>query len=142
MHIQYVRSYPIYTDVHLPSASLVYFTESIKVLIAQGVKQSVRPSVVDVVVGTKIVISRLLGICACYKQNQLIDNGEKHASNCSKRLTGATNCAFSVQYACGLSTTPTLLALYYYADAIVHAQAQCCKGSQSHKTALLQSMEG
>ena len=29
------------------------------------------------------------------------------ASNCSKRLTSATNRAFSVQHACGLSTTPT-----------------------------------
>ena len=29
-----------------------------------------------------------------------------HASNCSKRLSSATNRAFSVQHACGLSTTP------------------------------------
>ena len=48
---------------------------------AQEVKQSVCPSVaivvIVVVVGTKIAISRLLGICACYKHNQLIDIGEK-----------------------------------------------------------------
>ena len=30
-----------------------------------------------------------------------------HASNCSKRLTSATNRAFSVLHACGLLTTPT-----------------------------------
>ena len=41
--------------------------------------------------------------------------------------------AFSVQHACGLLTTPTLLAC---ADATVHPQAQCCKESSSHKTAL------
>ena len=53
-------------------------------------------------------------------------------SNYSKRLTSVTN-AFSVQYACGLSTTPTLLARV---DATAHAQAQCRKGSLNHKTAL------
>ena len=77
---------------------------------AQGVRQSVCPSIV-VVVGTKIAISRLLGICACYKHNQSIDIGERWficASNCSKRLTSAINGVFSVQYACGLSTTPTI----------------------------------
>ena len=42
---------------------------------AQGVKQSVCPSVI--VVGMKIAISRLLGVCACYKHNQSIDIGEK-----------------------------------------------------------------
>ena len=55
-------------------------------------------------------------------------------------LTSPINRAFSVQHACGLLITPTLLA--YYADAIAYAQAQCWKGSSSHKTALLQSMEG
>ena len=40
-----------------------------------------------------------------------------------------TNRGFFVQYACGLSTTPTLQAC---ADAIVHARAQCRKGSSSH----------
>ena len=42
---------------------------------AQGVKQSVCPSVV--VVGTKIARSRVLGIYACCKHNQSIDIGEK-----------------------------------------------------------------
>ena len=41
---------------------------------AQGVKQSVCPSVV---VGTKIARSRVLGICACCKHNQSVDIGEK-----------------------------------------------------------------
>ena len=59
------------------------------------------------------------------------------ASNCSKRLTSATNRAFSVQYACGLSTTPTLLA---YTDVTAHAQAPYWKGSSSHKTAMPQSV--
>ena len=53
-----------------------------------------------------------------------------------KRLASATNCAFSIQHACGLSTTPTLLVyLYTYADMTAHAQAQYWKGSSSHKTA-------
>ena len=43
---------------------------------AQGVKQSVCPSVV-VVVGTKIARSRVLGVSACCKHNQSIDIGEK-----------------------------------------------------------------
>ena len=102
---------------------------------AQEVKQLVYPSVaviVIVVVGTKITISHLLGICACYKHNRSIDIGENFicASSCSKRLTSATIRAFSVQHACNL-TTHTLLA--YYADAIAHAQAQCWKGSSNHK---------
>ena len=46
---------------------------------AQGVKQSVCPSVVVVVVvvSTKIARSRVLGICACCKHSQLVDIGEK-----------------------------------------------------------------
>ena len=49
---------------------------------AQGVKQSVCPSVVVVVVvviviGMKIARSRVLGICVRYKQNQSVDIGEK-----------------------------------------------------------------
>ena len=82
---------------------------------AQGVKQSVCPSVVVVViivvvvVGRKIVISRLLGICECYKHNKLIDISEKRTSNRSKGLTSAKNRAFSIQHACGISATPTLL---------------------------------
>ena len=39
-----------------------------------------------------------------------VENWFIRASNFSKRLTSATNRAFSVQHACGLSTTPTLLA--------------------------------
>ena len=41
----------------------------------QGVKQSVYPSVVIVVVvvGTKIARSRVLGVCACCKHNQSVD---------------------------------------------------------------------
>ena len=85
---------------------------------AQGVKQSVCPSVVIVVVvGTKVSRSCVLGICVCCKHNQSVDIGENwfvRTSNCLKRLTSATNCAFSVQHAYGLSTTPTLLA---FADA-------------------------
>ena len=46
---------------------------------AQGIKQSVCLSVVVVVVvvGTKIARSRVLGICACCKQNQSVDIGAK-----------------------------------------------------------------
>ena len=44
---------------------------------AQGVKQSVCPSVVVVVVGMKIARSRVLGVCACCKHNQSVDIGEK-----------------------------------------------------------------
>ena len=73
-------------------------------------------ALVVVVVGMEIPRSRvLLGICVCCKHNQLVDIGEKliiRTLNCSKRLTSATNRAFSVQHACGLSTTPTLLAKY------------------------------
>ena len=48
---------------------------------AQGVKQSVCPSVVVVVVvvGTKIARSRVLGVCTCCKHNQSVDIGEKLA---------------------------------------------------------------
>ena len=59
------------------------------------------------------------------------------ASYCSKRLTSATNRTFSVQHACGLSTTPTLS---MHADATAHAQALYWKGSSGHETALLQSV--
>ena len=48
------------------------------------------------------------------------------------KLTSVINRAFSVQPACGLSNTPTLLAC---ADVTAHAQAQCWKRSSSHKTA-------
>ena len=73
----------------------------------QGVKQSVCMSVV---VSTKIARSRVLGIYACYKHNQSVDIGEKLVCMSFKlleRLTSATNHAFSVKSACGLSTTPT-----------------------------------
>ena len=43
-----------------------------------------------------------------------------------KKLTSATNRTFSIQHACGLLTTPTLLVC---ADATVHAQMLCWKGS-------------
>ena len=81
---------------------------------AQGVKQSVCPSVVVVVVvvvGTKIARSRVLGICAYCKHSQSVDIGEKLVCTgfeLLKKATSATNRAFSVQHACGLSTTPTL----------------------------------
>ena len=78
---------------------------------AQGVKQS---SVV-VVVGTKIARSRVLGVCACYKHSQSVGIDEKLVcirfeflkKACS---ASATNRTFSFQHACGLSTTPTVLA--------------------------------
>ena len=76
----------------------------------------------------------------CYKHNQSIDIGDYMRFKLLKKATSATNRAFSLQHACGLLITPTPLASYYYTDAIVHAQAQCWKGSLSHKTALL--MEG
>ena len=44
---------------------------------AQGVKQSVCPSVVVVVVGTKITRSQVLGVCACCKHNQSVVISEK-----------------------------------------------------------------
>ena len=75
---------------------------------AQRVKQSV---CLSVVVGMKIARSLVLGGCAYCKHNQSVDIGENwfvRIPNCSKRLTSTTNCAFSVQHACGLSTTPTL----------------------------------
>ena len=50
-----------------------------------------------------------------------------HASNCWKWLTSAINRAFSVQYACGLLTTPTLLVC---ADMTAHARTQYRKGFQ------------
>ena len=79
---------------------------------AQGVKQWVCMSVV--VVGMKIARSRVLGIRVCCKLNQSVDTLEfVHTSNCSKRLTRATNCAFSVQH------------------ATVHAQVQSWKGLKS-----------
>ena len=59
---------------------------------AQGVKQSVCPSVVVVVVvvivvvGTKIARSRVLGFYACCKLNQSVDNGEKLVSICIELL--------------------------------------------------------
>ena len=82
----------------------------------QGVKQSVCMSVIVViiaVVGTKIARCRVLGIHARCKHSQSVGIGDKlvySASNCSKKLTSATNRAFSVQHAYGLSTTPTPLA--------------------------------
>ena len=115
----------------------------------QGIKQSVCPSVV---IGMKIPRSRILGICvasspdplsisqllilhtkafcACCKHNQLVDIGENLFVY---TLTSTINHVFSIQHACDLSTTPTLLV---YAAVTVHAQPQCWKGSSNHKTAL------
>ena len=63
---------------------------------AQGVKQSVCPSVVVVVVvvvvGTKIARSRDLGICACCKHNELVDICEKLVSVRFKLLNRAHKC--------------------------------------------------
>ena len=57
---------------------------------AQGVKQSVCPSVVVVVVvGTKIARSRVLGVCACCKHNQSVDIGEKLVYTCFESLKKA-----------------------------------------------------
>ena len=80
----------------------------------QGVKQSACLFVV-VVIGTKIARSCVLGVYACCKHNQSVDISEKLVCtrlNCSKKLSSATNHAFSIQHACGLLTTPTLLAYY------------------------------
>ena len=89
-------------------------------------------SVVIVVVGTKIARSCVVGFYARCKITQSVDNWFVCALNCSKRLTRAITRAFSVQHACGLSTTPTLAC----ADTTAHAQAQSWKGSSVHKTAL------
>ena len=108
---------PTYLSPILPNTSMYkqvpILDSSYPVRMCKGkaISLSRRPSVV--VVGTKITRSHVLGICACYKHNQLVDIGGKlvvRASNCSKRFTSAKNYAFSVQYPCGLSITPTLLA--------------------------------
>ena len=83
---------------------------------AQGIKQSVYPSVV---IGTKIATSLVLGICACCKRNESV---EKLVSTSFKLLKYFTSAAFSVQHACGLSTTPTLLVC---ADGTAHTRVQC-----------------
>ena len=71
----------------------------------QGVKQLVYPF--DVVVGTKIARSLVVGICAYCRHNESIDIDEKlaslHTSNCNLLALHI------VQHACGLSTTPTVL---------------------------------
>ena len=58
---------------------------------AQGVKQSVCPSVavVVVVVGTKIARSRVLGVYVCCKHSQSVDIGEKLACTCFEFLKKA-----------------------------------------------------
>ena len=55
---------------------------------AQGVKQSVCPSVV-VIVGTKIAIFRVLGVCAGSKHNQSVDIDEKMVCTCFELLKKA-----------------------------------------------------
>ena len=64
----------IFADIYLPRVH------------AQGVKQSVCPSVV---VGTKIARSRILGIYACCKHNQSVDIGKKLVYTCFKLLKKA-----------------------------------------------------
>ena len=86
--------------------------------------------VVVVVVGTKVARSRVLGICAHCKHKQSVDISEKLVYTSFELLKKAyyyKSCIFC-QHACGLSTTPT--------NATALAQAQCWKGSSSHKTAL------
>ena len=84
---------------------------------AQGVKESVCPSVVVVVVvvvGTKITRSQVLGVCAFCKHNQSVDIGEKVVCSYTLQISQKgllVNRAFSVQYACGLSTTPTFFSI-------------------------------
>ena len=74
------------------------------------IKQSVCMSIiVVVVVGTR---SRILGICVYYKHNQSVDIGEKLVCTCFKllkRLTSATNHAFSVQHACDCTCSSSVL---------------------------------
>ena len=73
------------------------------------------------IVVTKIARSRVLGICACCKHNELVDISEKLVSVCFKVLkwlTSATNRAFCVLHAYGLLTTPTRLAC---GDVTAHA---------------------
>ena len=106
----------------------------------QGVKQLVCPSIV--VIGTKVIKSQVLSIYACCKHNQSVDISEKLVSTHFKLLkiwlTSATNCAFSVQHTCGLSTIPTLLACI---DATAHARAQCRKWWSSHNSSDLSAVE-
>ena len=76
---------------------------------AQVVKQSVYLSSVIIVV-TKIATSRVLCIWACCNYHKLVDKVKSWflcTSNCWTSLTSTTNCAFFVQHACGLPTTPT-----------------------------------
>ena len=56
---------------------------------ARGVKQSVCPSVVVVVVGMKIARSRVIGVCAYCKLNQSVDIGEKLVYTGFELLKGA-----------------------------------------------------
>ena len=82
----------------------------------------------------------VLGICTSYKYNQSVDIGETLVYThleFSKRLTSATNRAYSVQHACALSTTPTPLAWYY--DRLHMLKLNVGKGRQIIKTAMLQS---
>ena len=87
MYVQFHEhgcSYYLYsagTSVYVGHAQLIVVIVAVLILLlpcthAQGVKQSVCLSIV-VVVGTKIARSCVLGICVCYKHNQLVDIGEK-----------------------------------------------------------------
>ena len=105
---------------------------------AQGVKQSVCPSIV-VVVGTKIARSRVLGVCACCKHNQLVDIGEKlvctlfelpkKAYQCYKSCIFCSACLWFIDHTHPFSIIAT-----------AHAQAWCWKGLSRHETAMPQSV--
>ena len=111
--------------VHNGQLSLLYYNYPTCVCAARSKAiDSICPSI-----STKFARSQAIGICACCKHNQLVKKlvSTRFELNCL--LAVATNRAFPVQHACGLSTTPTPLA---YADVTVHARAQRRKGSASH----------
>ena len=60
------------------------------------------------VIITKMARSQVLGICACHR---LVDIGEKLILRIAEHGSlSATNHAFSIQHACGLSAAPTTCA--------------------------------
>ena len=83
------------------------------------------------------ISSSQASVCAISITNQL-DIGEKLCSTHFKLLKMAyystINCAFSVQHAYGLLTTPTPLVC---ANATAHTRVQCKKWSSSHKSSNL-----
>ena len=105
---------------------------------AQGVKQSVCPSVVVVivVVGTKIARSRVLGICASCKDNQSVDIGEKLACTHFKLLKKVSLLVLQIVHSLfSMTVVYRPHPSFQYAVVTVHAQAQCWKGSSHLKTA-------